>query len=334
MRILIRCDIGGRAGMGRASRMRALAWALRTRGAEVRFTTTTPALARFALPFTIELGEQPYYLRQRHYVPDIFVVDTAHETEEYQWLGLRQYFRVVRIDILAKPETCDLFIMPNAHQSPLTITRLETDFPGCVLHGWDYVMLDAEVTQQAPISYATRQDSPIVFCAGGSDPDGTLERMYDWAVDLDIPTQLLFCFGTASQGILRQRYEAQDGESLCTSGNRYIMPFARRYLRQAALVVGMFGQTTYECLWYQMPMLSLARNKEDSCCAQRLQHSTRGAVQSGLQFAYHTEKSFCRTVFAYWHDVQERQRMHAASIGLFDGRGTERVADAIMQLGA
>ena len=321
--------------MGHSVRMRALAREVAARGADVGFTTSTPALLPFVHPFPCI----------RH-LPncDIFVVDT--KTSDVPCL--MDEFRsssnapIVYIDHSAShPNDGELLIFPHAHLSPALIKALQGDFSGRVLYGWDYVMLDAEVMQQVPIPYAMRQDGPIVFCAGGSDPDGTLEQMYAWAATLDIPTQLLFCFGAASQGVLHQLYEARFDESLCKDDNRHIVPFDRRYLHQAALVVGMFGQTTYECLWYQTPLLTFSRTIEDAKAASALASRCidsngegTSSVTSLGHFTDMTQDIFCSYLTKQWRAKVLRQRMHAASIRLFDGHGTGRVADVIMQLGA
>src|SRR5262245_55282389 len=79
-RILIYTAIGGPHGMGHASRCRALAQALVTRGAEVEFVTTTPALAAYMTPFAChcptDITENSIFSTISGYEPAIAVFDT------------------------------------------------------------------------------------------------------------------------------------------------------------------------------------------------------------------------------------------------------------------
>ena len=325
-RVLIRCDIGSQHGMAHAVRCRALARALAAGGATVLFVTATPELAPFVAPLSCYVGS-PYteflYLAD---AADVVVFDQKDVWVESNYVALRESTRVVRIDAQAEFESCDLLVFPNAHQAPTTIASLHAIFGERLLAGWDYVILDPIVTQQAPVPYAERQDGPIVFCAGGSDPTGALRQMYHWGAFLALVAPLVFLVGQ----------HAADGPMASDSHMRKyatVEPFDRRWLHHAALVVTMFGITAYECAYWRTPVVTFARTEEDAAGIQRLAAAGINVVpgDSPPLFPALTQERFCATVEAHC-ESDVRAGMHAASAGLIDGHGTARVADAIMAL--
>lgn len=329
MRCLIRCDLGSQYGLGRAVRCRALAQALAARGMQVYFVGPALSQRGFFAPFRLYTD---WYEAMGACWWDRLVVDVptdscaAPETLLPPSTQQRRLVLVDQIPLQGMDPACILF--PNAHQSPATLARLEVDFPGRVLHGWDCVMLAPEVTQQATVPYRERQYRPIVFCAGGSDPDGALRQMYHWAAYLDIDAPKVFLTGKYATDVP----VASDGHG--ARGGMWVEPFERRWLRSAPLVVGFLGQTVYECLWFQSPVLTFARTEDDAQAIQRLGSAGVNPVPSDMLplWSRMTQERFCAMVEAYM-DGDVRADMHAASAGLMDGRGTERVAEAIMELG-
>lgn len=343
MRVLIRTDAGGSHGLGHATRCLALARELRVRGSEVRFVTRTLALRDFcgdAFAYETSLDDYGEHclLAEALYrwEASVLILDTKYSYDD-AWLHYLDdnVCNIVRIDHqTAREESCSLLVAPVAHWDTATVSRLRHDFGERFLYGWDYVILDDAVTRQAPIPYSERAPH-IVLCAGGSDPTGALDQMYAWTDGMQIDAKMLFCFGAQSHGTLRQRYDAVGGESLCTSGNRYIVPFHRDYLRQASLVVCMFGVTCYECLSYRTPALILAHTDENVHGAWGLEAASYGAAHALGHMSDHDASSFRSCLSAWYHvsgGIYARQHMHDASAGLMDGHGVQRVAEAILTL--
>lgn len=347
-RVLIRVDIGGEHGMGHAVRCKALAQALQAHGAEVRFVSPMKAMKDFVAPFHCSLAPDslangyqwagcPNSTLWMNEGGITLVIDTKSEAAvSPEWLRcLRheyRYVRVVRVDHPdATPDTCDLLIAPCAHWGQETVARLRQSFGERFLYGWDYVMLDADVVQHAQVPYEQRNG--IVFCAGGSDPTGALDQMYALTENLHIDAKLLFCFGAQSHGTLRQRYEVAGEESLCASDNRYAMPFHRDYLRQAAMVVTMFGQTCYELVWYRTPALCLGRSFHEQHDIVGLGNASRQSISYGGPITGITSEQ----LYLYFKSMLDDERIllqqkYEASAGLLDGHGVQRVAEAILQL--
>jgi spore coat polysaccharide biosynthesis predicted glycosyltransferase SpsG len=311
--------------------MRAFAKALASRGAEVSFLTTTPELIRFMAPFDVHLlcGDPEFYKRDI----DVCIIDTKKTIAEHELIYARfSDIRVVYIDNpYVTPDTCDLLVAPVAHWSPSVEQNLHSMFGERFLFGWDYVMLDEEVTGKHPLSYDER-DGSIVFCAGGSDPDGSLERIYEF-VRADLSgIEKVFLLPQATQGSLWMCYDNSQPGSNVLDNNIHLVPFSRNALRNASLVVGMFGVTAYECLYYRTPMLSIARTPADCDDGRWLSISSGGAMHGCGTMASYTRKAFLDMIQACWKAYEWRSAMHHMSAGLLDGHGVSRVADAIMRL--
>ena len=332
MRVLMRVDAGGEHGLGHFVRMHALAASLRQRGVAVEYVSATPQ--RVA-----QLGATPCWdaasimALVRGF--DSLVIDTKAPDWANDRYALQEmqdnWLDVVRIDHPhATPDTCSLLVAPCAHWPAAHVAHLRAAFGARFLYGWEYVMLDAEVTSQAPIPYSQRQSGPIVFCAGGSDPGGGLEQMYAWTKDIALASQaslptLVFALPKAMAGariLLDHR-----------TTTTVFRPFQRSLLRSASLVVTAFGVTVYECLWYQTPTVGIARTRDeyDGLCRLRDGLGMHIPLDYPLTYASLTAERFIALIEAYW-DRDIRQSMVQASAGLLDGHGIARGADAILAL--
>jgi UDP-2,4-diacetamido-2,4,6-trideoxy-beta-L-altropyranose hydrolase len=352
MHVLLRCDAGGDHGLGHATRCLALAQALAARGAEVRFASRTAALQPCVEPFDVRVYDEaslhhsPALLRAALEVDwerqdvwaDVIVLDIARGEDSP--VHFRHYrskgIRVVLIDHLPQqPGTVDLVVLPHAHQAPTILERLARDFPGRVLHGWDYAMLAPEVTALPPIPYAERAQNPVVFCAGGSDPKSILACMHGWAQDLPREMRTVYGVGQLASGRVATVH-ASPGNThvLSARQNAHLVPFGRDLLRSASLVVTMLGQTVYEALYWQTPTLAFARTADDAEAIERLQGAGVNPVPDDVlpYWPTMTRERFCALVEAHCDD-DVRLGMHTRAAGLIDGHGIARVADAILALG-
>ena len=323
-RILIRVDIGGVHGLGHGVRMRVLAQALAAQGAEVAFVTQTPALAAFVAPSQCWIGEhacRAYSVRD-----GVHIVDTAADipaSDYFSWRAMDSkivvFDKILGLDLV---DLVDLVILPNAHTALTTIVRLEADFPGRVLHGWDYVMLPEDVTEGAPLPY-TEREQQIVLCAGGSDPDGMLQQMYNWTTDLEIDAELCFLIGSHAA------YDRLMIKRVYRKNVPLVASFTRAHLAEASLVVTTFGQVVYEALYYQTPCVVLARNEDDDRNAFWLQRHCAAVYAADIRTHANRSKQFCRVIQMAW---TLRRPSAASAVEKLDGHGVERVADAILAL--
>ena len=338
MRILIRTDIGSQHGLGHGVRMRALARALTAQRVRVTFTSSTHDLRAFIAPFAVQ---EPWFPNMPYRPCDVYVIDTkaedlgTHPDNRWQTRGIK----IVRIDDPhAISDTCDLLIGPCAHWDTPTVERLRHDFGERFLYGWDYVMLDEDVTQHAPIPYTERVDGPIVFCAGGSDPDDVLAQMYDWCAPLMPDHEKCFLLGSHYTGRLRGKLEGGLWAEDVTT-RRILQPYARETLRHAGLVVALFGVTVYECLFWQVPCLVFARTEEDEAFLSKWELACiRENLMDVPPFTTRRQWKRCSPEFfrdmitRHFHRIRCHSNMPANSCGRIDGQGIARVADAILHV--
>ena len=324
MKVIIRTDIGGTHGIGHASRMLTLARELQQRHIEVAFVTITEALRSYVPPFRCYMHSET-----AECIPgDVLVIDTKaadwSNDNSALWLRRDAGLHVVRIDHPhATPDSCDLLIGPCVHWDTETVARLSSSFGDRFLYGWDYVLLDPMVTNQERIPYPHRTKGPIVFTGGGSDPRGILQSWYDWTRDIPMETACVFLVGSHA-AMLDPGKGPRASFSMISS-------FEREWLRRAAFVVGLFGQTTYECLYWDTPMLVYGGTEENTEGSRTLakvaqyQCCHAGTLQGVTQAKF--LDLFLTIYGATIRRVGER-------MPLFDGQGVARVATAMLQLGA
>lgn len=326
MNIRIRTDIGGMHGMGHAVRMRALAQELVSSGATVSFLTSTEPLLSFVAPL-------PCQVKSPECLPldaDVFVVDTKEPwiNAVLETVGGRKNTRtqVVRIDHPhATQDSCHLLIGPCAHWCPRTVTRLQKEFGPRFLYGWDYVMLAPEVTEQQPIPYEQRMRGPVGVCAGGSDPGKWLVHMAVWCQGMTATNQWIFLVPSMGTSAL-------SGVPWVT-----VRPFERRYLREAALIIGLFGMMVYEALWWQTPMLMLGHTDENVEGADALMWASDKAVISIGDIRNHNARTFAACTEAF---LPQSRMQYPADLPFMsfrgqdylDGLGIQRIAEALMHL--
>ena len=318
MNVLIHCDIFAEHGMGHASRCRALARALVARGAEVVFVTKTPALHAYVAPFLC-------FTQGADLVPSAEVV--VYDTTEPLATGLLDIYSpfidgpLVCIDRTDAPAHAALCILPHIHISPATLARLQETFGSRLLTGEPYVMLDQEVTALEPLPYEERVNGPIVFCAGGSDPAGVLEKMWEWTQGCHF--SCLYLLGQEAV------YSAQFLEQ------EPLRMFDREHLRTAALVVTTMGQTVYECLYWQTPTCIIGHT--DRHCEAAAARSASWGLRGGGSVYLGDIRTMDADTFRFYlnnygRDARTRSGMARNSAGILDGRGVERIADAVMAL--
>ena len=325
MNVLIRTDIGSHHGMGHAVRMLALARELQRRGASVTFVTATDALRNYVVPFRCDIGVGPQAVTTPSQRGDILIVDTKADDwandNSGLWLARDAGLRVVRIDYpYATPESCDLLIGPCAHWDTATVTRLRTSFGTRFLYGWEYVLLEPLMTLMPPVTQEQTVTESIVFTAGGSDPTHALQRMYDFTASFLSTKQLIFLVGSQAEML-----DTRSGTKRLSP--TLVVSFDRVWLRSTELVVTLFGVTSYEALWWEVPQVIFAHTEENK----------RGARQFAAQMP---EMAICRGDIH--RDTPERaqqtlkemleQGPYVPRPAAFDGLGVQRVAQAICEL--
>lgn len=329
MNILIRTDIGGHHGMGHAVRMLVLARQLQATGVDVSFVTSTPLLQNYVVPFRCDIGTGLQAVSTPCQPGDILIVDTKADDwandESALWLARDAGIRVVRIDHpQATPDSCDLLIGPCAHWDAATVTRLQAGFGDRFLYGWESVLLDPQVTRLPPHPYAERSRRPIVFAAGGSDPTGALQRMYDWTAAVPTEAPLVFLVG-AKAPMLNPRVGAP------RAGRSVVASFDRGWIRSAGYLVTLFGVTCYEALWWQVPQSIFSHTPEHAAAGDRLETVTEGCCVYEGDIADQTAATL-DAMLRHAEQCPPTPWEGSSRSWTLDGRGLERVAARIVAL--
>ena len=338
MTVFFRCDAGGPYGLGHVMRCSTLAEALHAQAPDVPlvFVTTSPALGQIVgedgMPWRVAcfLDEWMAFEGVRPLVSpgDVLLFD---EPVGVGWFGrlwrpkLEGSLPLVRIDApWAEADSCDLLVLPGMHHGAETLERLDAGFGERLLVGAEYVMVREGVMEHRRPWYD--HQAGIVFSAGGADPQEALPLLYTMTRPLQahLPASLplWFLVGPLSQPwkLLRPSY------------SDFITGFSPLTMAQAGLFVSLWGTAVYEALALGTPTLTIARTEAEAEDAARLEAATEGAVQSLGTLAGLMRETLCDRLVGVWQDAGERKRMHYASAGLLDGKGAERVAQAVLAL--
>jgi len=342
MRVFLRCDIGGAAGLGHAQRMLSLAYALEDLGiTKVTFLTQTASLRDFVDPFETFTPQVQARANEEALLfegmalahdPVVFVLDHA----AYYPAPLLQRIRkagagVVRIDHPhATAGTADLVVLPGAHYSETILAQVSDELGTALLHGTDYVVLSQEGKRRTRYPY-TLYDPPwsrkpqIVFSAGGSDPHDRLTTMLSATQDLHamIPdVDMLFMVGA---------YRRDPYRVSSLHPRAFLAGFDLRYVQDAMLCVMPLGLTVYEAMYLGTPALTLRYPNHGAYSDHAL------ACKVGASVAYGQEENaeivrstFCESLYELWKDDARRRSLADKSEGVIDGEGAHRIARAML----
>ena len=339
MTVFLRCDAGGGFGLGHAMRCRTLAQAIHAQSPEMPlvFVTTTPALRScidkidgegWRLVVCSDEWEAFEAVRAQAQSEDVLLFDMPRGMEWVagrRQLRLLQTVRVVRIDApWAKPDSCDLLILPGMHHSAETIDRLDAAFGDRLLVGAEYMLLQDDLLEYR--RHWHDRDAGIAWYAGGSDPECALPQFYI------MTRQLHAMLGYAETFLYLVGPLSKPWKLDPPSHHDFITGFSPMALAQSGLFVSLWGTTVYEAMALGTPTLTIARTEDEAEDACRLEAATDGAVQSLGTLAGLMRETLCDRLVALWEDTKERKRMYYASEGLLNGKGAERVARAVLGL--
>lgn len=338
MRIGIRCDAGGDYGLGHISRMNSLTKALKILEphCEITFYSKTSALWMSQLSPTMadvvkfNEGDSEMHILERISLlgEDVLIIDRKDQYDNMQLRRLRKAehpLRVVCIDMpWARPEECDLLVLPNIHTSGNTVDQLCGLFGDRFLYGAEYVLIRDDVLDTKPISYK-RRENWIAFFAGGSDPTDTLKLMYNMSETLTarLPNvQRLYCIGEYARS-----FEITPGDS-----NAWVTGYHHLNLAQCALAVSLFGVTAYEALYLRTPVLTAGHNKVNEVASQYLEKASEGASIHMGDISNMMREDFCDLIYNIWCDLDRRKEMYMRSSDLICSTGAGNIAEEILNL--
>jgi UDP-2,4-diacetamido-2,4,6-trideoxy-beta-L-altropyranose hydrolase len=354
VRVAIRVDASSLIGGGHVMRCLALADALAGRGAKVTFVTA-------AMPEALHdrIGKAGHGLVERPALPELdrtgpnwhefpfddwTQVQDATATEagvgQVDWVIIDHYLldarwhlaarrfadRILVIEDLANRQ-CDCDILVDQ-----TFGRTARDYEGLVradskvLAGADYALLRPEFLRERPAALARRQELPrlrrVLISMGATDPAGITERVLDVARSVSLGCAFDVVLGAEAPSLPRLRQLAAMDSNIALHVNSDRMA---ELMRDADLAIGAAGTTSWErcCLGLPAAVLVLADN-------QRLIAGNLAAAGAHVAVDASDMPALRGAIADLLSSSKARIRMSEKAAEVVDGRGAERVLDAIL----
>ena len=305
-------EAGPVAGLGHLRRCQALATALRRRGASARFlidgATDVAGPDAMYLDWTQEPMTVCAPVAAWH--PDAVVVDSYLATPELL-SRLRATGCVIAIDDLAdRPVPVHVVVNGAFHAARLSY-RCAADTK--LLLGPEYSLVDPAFAA-SPDGVPAEIVGRVLVTLGGSATASALATAVA-AVRRAVPSATV----DVALGLYADDVPDDGGLVIAHRGQRSL----RELIRRADLAVTAGGMTLYECLATGTPAVGL-------CCADNQRLNIEALSRAGLVVS--AEPSLEGAVRRLAADRELRWRMAAEGRRHVDGRGAERVAEAVAQV--
>lgn len=345
MQILIRADADAPMGTGHVMRCLALAEALAARGASVRFlcarlTGAVEARLRdagFAVEAIPAEPGSPADARAvcaalRAAAPAALVVDGYGFGGPWRRAVRAAAAVVLAFDDLATGGdlAADLVVNTGPAAEALPYGRAA---PGArLLLGPAFFPMRRELAARLPADDAIADGQRLLVSFGGSDPRGLSAPFLVAAcrrlgASMDTPVELDVVLGGSAPALdaVRAAGAAWPGVALHVDTRDMAGLMAR-----ARLAVAAAGGTLLELAAFRVPMVLavVADNQEPGArAAERAGWGIVVDVRDGADGA----ERLAEAAAALWHDDRRRAAMTQAMRGAVDGRGAERLADALLR---
>lgn len=330
----IRVDSGAEHGFGHISRMNTLVKALRgISGNSITYFSKTPATWQSSLaPIFCDIQKYPGDESEWEILDDmeqgceIIIIDRKDNYELKLLESIRKKgAKVVLIDMpWASPDECDLLVLPNIHSVPGVVDHLDELFGNKLVVGGSYVLIREDILGRIPVRYK-RRENWIVFCAGGSDPEDCLEKMYYMSEGLSesLPNvRRVFCVGEGAKPFAPYSIDSKS----------WITGFDPFYLAVAALVVTLFGITAYECLYLETPCVTTGHTTQNNISSKFLEDATEGATLHLPMITNLMREDFVQVIQDLWMDFSKRKTMSYKCHEQIASDGAITVAECILRL--
>lgn len=357
MNVLIRVDASTRIGLGHSVRCRTLGAALRERGAAVRFVCRAhpghqvEALAADGFPVSIlpepagraslsgsyaswlgvpqqqDAAETVSALRDDGPAPDWLIVDhyaldATWESALRPWAG-----QIMVIDDLAnRQHECDLLLDQNYVRDPESRYAGRVPAQARILSGPAYALLRPEFAASRPAAAARGAAVRRVFVfLGGTDPDNVTGRVleaFSHASLSHLELDVVVGANNPHRPALLVQADARPGIHV-----HLPRPHLADLMAACDLAIGAGGTTTWEraCLGLPSVVVSIAENQRGACEAL----AEDGLIAYAGDQAQVSGETIREAVARLLDDAGRLARMRAASFRLVDGRGVQRVLEAL-----
>ncbi|MEW5728900.1 MAG: UDP-2,4-diacetamido-2,4,6-trideoxy-beta-L-altropyranose hydrolase [Pseudomonadota bacterium] len=332
-RVLFRCDAGAGIGNGHVGRCMALAEALAARGWRAEFAGNQAAgevvaalgAGRFAFR-ELEDGASPAALGQAGthgrivVVIDHYGLDAAYETPLRSWAAA-----VVVLDDLAdRPHDCDLLVDQTADRAAADYGTLVP--PACrVMAGPANALLRTDFVRLRPQALARDPSRPvrrILVTPGGVDGLGVTPVILDGidASGLQFAVEVVLGRRATTLNEVRRRQCVLHVDT----------PKMAELMARADLAVGAGGVGAYERCCLGLP--SLAVRVADNQNGMISMLAAAGALVDLGAAGSLTAEAVAVALRGVVADSRARAAMAASAAAICDGRGAERVAEAMAML--
>lgn len=218
----------------------------------------------------------------------------------------------------------NVFIFPAAHIPDEILQDYRwSDKDVALYHGFDFIIINDKVGGLHPRS-RQRGVEQVVITTGGRDPKGVLLKVLDW---------LKFCplENLSINALIGSNFKHKDelAKLVPTLPEQVnIQPFDYKYLAAADAAISTFGVSTYELLYLQVPVLSIGHAPLNARGSKVLSGKCEAVMDMGLISELGAE-DFCKG-FEFF---LANSTLHGVPNNMIDGKGAERIANIIIQMG-
>lgn len=351
MRIVIRTDVSAQMGTGHARRCLSLAKALKAMGATVHFVGRRLGINygqilgdEFAIALLPEgTGSGDDDTTHGSWAGATSLRDSAETLEaigplDPNWVIIDHYgydarwhramaegasAKIAVIDDLAdRPIDCDLLIDHNWHHDHAAKYRMRLVRPARILGGPRFAMIDPIYLERTPADPSSPVDSIGVFM-GGTDAANASVSVIE-ALNRSRfmgPVEVATTSDNEHLAELKTAIAAREGATLLLDE-----PHLADFFLRHALHIGAGGGATWERAYCGVAVIA-------AVCADN-QENVLGPLAERGMFILHPSRPIDPSLMATQiqnliDDPDQRAGLSRAACGLVDGRGTQRIAEAM-----
>lgn len=343
-RAIFRCDASATLGGGHVMRCLTLARALATRGWKIAFAVNdeaigaVPALAAsgfsVAPGFRMDADDAAKLRELADGAPfDLLVVDHYRVTPELEQ-GWRELARIrLAVDDFAKPSgvanpkhDCEMLLNTNiGAEAAAYLDRVPHG--ATILAGLSYALLRPEFADTARLRLANRAGEPphirrVVLSFGLTDLNAITARAFRLIRSIEPGLAIEAILGPNAPSLTELRAASDPNFALHIAPSDVAAIMAR-----ADLAIGAAGQSAYERCALGLPSIAVALAENQLFLVEGI--AKAGAAIGITAFEPDWEDRMRSAFIALGHDGKTRLAMREAGLSLCDGRGAERVAEAI-----
>ena len=338
--IVIRADANSKIGMGHVMRCLSVAKKLMEKGEQVLFLTAdenpAPVLLREKIPYRVlhtdysrmeeELSVSMPVIREQK--PGAVLIDSYYVTKQYL-CSVREAARTVYMDDLyAFSYPVDMLINYNIYADDLCYRKDNSMAGTTFLLGPSYAPLREEFSD---VPYTVKGEAErILITTGGSDSYNLAGGFLQEALQKESTKYKIYhvVSGSLNPHLKELSFLAEAHENIVLHKN---VTHMAELMRECDVAISAGGSTMYELSAVGVPVITFSFAKNQEKIAETF--SNLGYAAWGGNYLSDQEKmvpAVIRIMAELCADKQRRMAYSSKARTLVDGRGAERVADAIL----